>query len=211
MIQWHMNKLEHNRMLADRNLATWSAEIDVPDTFSGHHTWIHILKEGIDVLVQVGKDHTAEHPSEVPVQLNKTYLKRHGVVLKFDYDGLANVFLIRYASASLTATRVEETNEADSSKEEDGANTESVSEEHDEEEETPVAEVVVDGPVTVHSLPDMELICPSRDPQKRHNGNWKSFLQNGKVDKKFTWPKTVIVQPYVLTLQEIGNCNVLQF
>jgi len=202
MIQWHMNKLEHNRMLADRNLATWLAEIEVPDTFSGHQTWIHILKEGIDVLVQMGKNHTEAHPSEVPVQLNELYLKRHGVVLKFDYDGLGNVFLIRYASASLTSTRVEETNEASSSLEEDGANPESVLEEHNEEEETPVAEVVVDGPVTVHSLPDMKLICPSLDPQWRHNDNWESFLQNGRVDKKFTWPKTVIVQPYVLTLQE---------
>jgi len=188
-------------MLKDRQLATWSAEIDVTDTIPGEYNWIDILKEAIDLLVQVGKNHTEVHVSEVPVQLSETYLKMHGVVVKFDYDGLRNVFLIRYSEAFLTTTHVQEGNEADSSKEEDGADTESVSEEHNEEEETPEAEVLVDGPVTVHSLPFMELICPSQSPQKRHNDAWLSFLHNAKETKEFTWPHTLIVQPYVLTLK----------
>jgi len=127
------------------------------------------------------------------VQLNELYLKKHGVVLKFDYDGLGNVLWIRYTSASLTATRVEETNE----------DTASSSEEKDEEDETRVAEAEVeDGPVTVYSLPHRELICPSQSVQNRHNDDWRSYLYEGRTNKSFTLPKTVIVQPYVFSLQE---------
>jgi len=54
------------------------------------------LKEAIDNLVEVGKTHMEVYKGEVPVQLSKPSLKRHGVVLKFDDDSLGNVFWIHY-------------------------------------------------------------------------------------------------------------------
>jgi len=50
---WQMNKLEHNLMLSDRRLATWSVEIDVSDTVTGQSNWSDVLKEAIDKLVDV--------------------------------------------------------------------------------------------------------------------------------------------------------------
>jgi len=91
---------------------------------------------------------------------------------------------------------MEKAKEAEGSEEEEEAG-------EDEEEETPVAKVEVsDGPVLVHSLPSMKQICPSQRKMKRHNDSWITFLNYTQATRAFTRPQTMIVQPFVLALQD---------
>ena len=76
MIRWQMNKLEHTRMLLDKNLITLSAEINLCDPLTSQYNWSDLLKVAIDKLVEVGKNHTEVFNDQVPVALCEPYLKR---------------------------------------------------------------------------------------------------------------------------------------
>ena len=97
MIRWQLNKLEHTRLLSDKNLATLSAEINLYDPLTSQYNWSGLLKVAIDKLVEVGKEHAEVFNGQVPVALREPYLKRQGVVLKFDYDGRGHIYWICYA------------------------------------------------------------------------------------------------------------------
>ena len=75
-----------------------------------------------------------------------------------------------------------------------------------EEEETPVAAVeVTDGPILVHLLPGMKQMCPSQSEHTRYRDSFTTLLDQAKVEKVFTRPNTVIVQPYNLSLHKCQN------
>jgi len=204
MIRWQLNKLEHTRLLSDKNLATLSAEINLYDPLTSQYNWSGLLKVAIDKLVEVGKEHAEVFNGQVPVALCEPYLKRQGVVLKFDYDGRGNVYWIRHApSTSTTTTQMEVDKEE--SKEEEGSEEE-VETAESAEEETPVAAVkVMDGPILVHLLPGMKQMCPSQSEHTRHRDSFTTLLDQAKVERVFTRPNTVIVQPYILSLQKCQN------
>jgi len=193
MIRWQMNKLEHNRLLSDKKLATMSAEINVSETLTGKYNWSDLLKVAIDKLVEVGKEHAEVFNGQVPASLCEPYLKRQGVVLKFNHDCRGNVFWIRYSTdTSTTATTMVVDNEE--------------AEEESEEEETPVdAAVVSDGPILVLLLPSNKQYCPSQSAHTRYRDSWTSFLIQAQEERVFTRPHTVIVQPYMLSLQKCEN------
>jgi len=150
-----MNKLEHNRLLSDRNPATLSAEINVYDTLTSQNSWSDLLTVAIDKLVEVGKEHMEVFKGEVPVALREPYLKRQGMVLKFAYDGWGNVCWVCYATNTSTTTTQMENDKEGSEEEAEAVDS--------EEEETPVAQVEVsDGPILVHALPSLKQICPSQ-------------------------------------------------
>ena len=198
MIRWQMNKLEHNRLLLDKKLATMSAEIDVSETLRGQYNWSELLKVAIDKLVEVGKEHAEVFNGQVPVSLREPYLKRQGVVLKFNHDCRGNVFWIRYSTnTSTAATKMVVDNEE--SEDEEG-------EDDSEEEETSVAAVeVTDGPILVNLLPTNKQFCPSQSAHTRYRDSWTSFLIQAQEERVFTRPHTVIVQPYMLSLQKCEN------
>jgi len=132
---------------------------------------------------------------EVPVALREPYLKRQGIVLKFDYGGRGNVCWVRYAPRTSTTTTQMENNKEGSEEEAEAVES--------EEEETPVAVVEVsDGPILVHALPPLKQICPSQSEQTRYRDSWTSLLNRTKETRAFTRPQTVIVQPFIISLQE---------
>jgi len=162
------------------------------DMVTGQQNWSDVLKEAIHKLVDLGIAYVEVCKGEVPVQLCEPYFKRHDVVMKFDYDGLGNVFWVHYNTSKFTTTtQMAEANKAEGTEEEV----------EDAEDETPVV-VVTGGPVLVHSLPSMQQICPSRSEHERYKDSWITFLNHAKATRGFTRPQTVIVQPSVLALQE---------
>jgi len=204
-----MNKLEHNRLLSDKNLATLSAEINLCDPLTSQYNWSDLLKVAIDKLVEVGKEHAEVFNGQVPVALREPYLKRQGVVLKFNYDGRGNVYWIRYIPNTSTTTTEMEVDKEGSEEEAESAESE---EAESEEEETPVAAVEVsDGPILVHLLPSMKQMCPSQSEHARHRDSFTTLLDQAKEEKVFTRPHTVIVQPYILSLQKCENVMYYSF
>jgi len=170
MIRWQLNKLEHTRLLSDKNLATLSAEINLYDPLTSQYNWSDLLKVAIDKLVEVGKKHAEVFNDQVPVALREPYLKRQGVVLKFDYDGRGNVYWICHAPNTFTMTTQTSTQmevDMEESEEEEGSEEE-VEAAESAEEETPVAMIeVTDGPILVHLLPGMKQMCPSQSEHIR--------------------------------------------
>ena len=198
MIRWQLNKLEHTRMLLDKNLITLSAEINLCDPLTSQYNWSDLLKVAIDKLVEVGKEHKEVFfPHIVPVSLREPYLKRQGVVVKFDYDGRGNVYWIRHAPNTFATTKQKAAQikvaVVEDSEEEEGSEEE-VEAAESAEEETPAAAVeVTDGPILVHQLPGMKQWCPSQSGHTRYRDSFATLLDQAKAEKVFTRPNTVIV------------------